>query len=43
VLEAEGLRWYQEQVYFRERPDPQFAEKRGRSSRSTASPHPTPM
>jgi len=30
ILEAEGLRWYQEQTYFTERPDPQFAEKRGR-------------
>jgi len=30
VLEAEGLKWYQEKVYFTERPDPQFAEKRGR-------------
>lgn len=30
VLQAEGLRWYQEKVYFTERPDPQFAEKRGR-------------
>jgi transposase len=30
VLEAEGLKWYQEQTYFSERPDPQFAEKRGR-------------
>jgi transposase len=29
VLEEEGLRWYQEQTYFTERPDPQFAEKRG--------------
>ena len=29
ILEAEGLRWYQEKVYFTERPDPQFAEKRG--------------
>jgi len=29
-LEAEGLRWYQEKTYFTERPDPQFAEKRGR-------------
>lgn len=28
VLKAEGLRWYQEQVYFTERPDPQFVEKR---------------
>ncbi len=30
VLAAEGLRWYQEKTYFTERPDPQFAEKRGR-------------
>jgi transposase len=30
VLEAEGLRWYQEKTYFTERPDPQFAQKRGR-------------
>lgn len=29
VLEAEGLKWYQEQTYFSERPDPQFVEKRG--------------
>lgn len=29
VLEAEGLRWYQEETYFTERPDPQFAKKRG--------------
>ncbi len=29
VLRAEGLRWYQEKIYFTERPDPQFAEKRG--------------
>lgn len=29
ILKAEGLRWYQEKVYFSERPDPQFAEKRG--------------
>lgn len=29
VLQAEGLRWYQEKIYFTERPDPQFAEKRG--------------
>ena len=28
VLKAEGLRWYQEQVYFTERPDPQFVKKR---------------
>jgi transposase len=31
ILTAEGLKWYQEQTYFTERPDPQFAEKRGRS------------
>lgn len=31
ILKAEGLRWYQEKTYFTERPDPQFAEKRGRS------------
>lgn len=29
VLEEEGLRWYQEETYFTERPDPQFAVKRG--------------
>lgn len=29
VLDEEGLRWYQEQTYFTERPDPQFVEKRG--------------
>jgi transposase len=30
LLEAEGLKWYQEKIYFTARPDPQFAEKRGR-------------
>jgi transposase len=30
LLEAEGLKWYQEKSYFTARPDPQFAEKRGR-------------
>ena len=30
ILVAEGLRWYQEQSYFTEPPDPQFVEKRGR-------------
>ena len=30
ILEQEGLRWYQEKTYFTERPDPDFAEKRGR-------------
>lgn len=29
ILYHEGLRWYQEKSYFTERPDPQFAEKRG--------------
>ena len=29
VLQQEGLRWYQEKTYFTERPDPQFAQKRG--------------
>jgi transposase len=43
VLEAEGLRWYQEQIYFSERPDPQFAEKRGPSSHSTSTRLPTRM
>ena len=31
ILEREGLKWYQEKTYFTERPDPQFAEKRGPS------------
>lgn len=31
LLQAEGLRWYQEKTYFTERPDPQFAQKRGPS------------
>jgi len=30
VLEEEGLKWYQEKTYFTKRPDPQYAEKRGR-------------
>ena len=29
ILQAEGLRWYQDKSYFTERPDPQFVEKRG--------------
>jgi transposase len=29
VLEEEGLRWYREETYFTEWPDPQFAAKRG--------------
>jgi len=29
ILEQEGLKWYQEKTYFTQRPDPQFAQKRG--------------
>ena len=39
ILQAEGLRWRQQEPWFGERPDPAFAEKRGPSSRSTP-PHP---
>jgi len=35
ILQAEGLRWRQQETWFGERPDPAFAEKRGPSSRST--------
>jgi transposase len=35
VLRAEGLRWRTQEGWFGERPDPAFAEKRGRSSPST--------
>src|SRR4030095_5597990 len=35
ILLAEGLRWRQQETWFGERIDPAFAEKRGRSSRST--------
>jgi transposase len=35
ILQAEGLRWRQQEAWFGERPDPAFAEKRGPSSRST--------
>ena len=34
VLQAEGLRWRTQETWFGERPDPAFAEKRGRSLRS---------
>jgi len=34
LLRAEGLRWRQQETWFGERVDPQFAEKRGPSSRS---------
>jgi transposase len=35
LLQQEGLRWRTQETWFGERPDPAFAEKRGRSSRST--------
>ena len=35
LLQAEGLRWRQEETWFGERPDPAFADKRGPSSAST--------
>jgi transposase len=31
ILQAEGLRWRQQETWFGERPDPAFAEKRGPS------------
>jgi transposase len=37
ILQAEGLRWRQQETWFGERPDPAFAEKRGPSSPSTPS------
>jgi transposase len=39
ILIAEGLRWRTQETWFGERVDPEFAEKRGRSRRSTHS-HP---
>ena len=39
ILQAEGLRWRQQEPWFGERPDPAFAAKRGPSSASTP-PHP---
>ena len=35
ILQAEGLRWRQQETWFGERADPAFAAKRGPSSRST--------
>jgi transposase len=32
ILRAEGLRWRQQETWFGARPDPEFAEKRGRLS-----------
>ena len=40
ILLAEGLRWRKEETWFGQRVDPQFAEKRGPSRRS--SKHPLP-
>ncbi len=37
LLIAEGLRWRAQETWFGERVDPQFAEKRGASQRSTPS------
>ena len=39
VLRREGLKWRQEETWFGQRVDPDFARKRGRSSSSTP-PHP---
>ena len=36
ILLAEGLRWHQQETWFGERVDPDFARKRGRSKPSTA-------
>ena len=41
ILHAEGLRWRTQETWFGERVDPAFAEKRGRSSRSTPTRPPT--
>ena len=35
ILRAEGLRWRTQETWFGERPDPDFGQKRGRSSPST--------
>ena len=40
LLVAEGLRWRQQETWFGERVDPDFAEKRG-ASRPSTPPHPT--
>ena len=39
VLQREGLRWRTHETWFGKRVDPDFAEKRGRLSASTPSPH----
>jgi len=38
IPQAEGLRWREQETWFGARPDPAFAEKRGRSSPSTRRP-----
>jgi transposase len=38
LLIEEGLRWRQQETWFGERPDPEFAKKRGPSKPSTPSP-----
>ena len=38
ILRAEGLRWRRHESWFGERVDPEFAEKRGGSRRSTPRP-----
>jgi transposase len=40
ILLAEGLRWRQQETWFGERVDPDFAKKRGRSRSSTRSRRP---
>lgn len=35
ILQTEGLRWRTQETWFGERVDPEFVQKRGRSSRST--------
>jgi transposase len=41
ILRQEGLRWRQQEGWFGERVDPDFAAKRGRSRRSIPLPPPT--
>ena len=41
ILRQEGLRWRQQEGWFGERIDPDFAAKRGRSKPSTPLPPPT--
>jgi len=41
ILQEEGLRWRQQETWFGERLDPEFAQKRGPSSGSARSQQPT--